>query len=60
MDRLSHMHLHDAAGRKNHLPLGAGELNWREKIALAQAHGARAVVEVKTPAALHDSVKALR
>ena len=60
MERLSHMHLHDAAGRKNHLPLGAGELNWREKIALAQAHGARAVVEVKTPAALRDSVAALR
>ena len=60
MDRLTHMHLHDTAGKKNHLPLGAGELNWREKIALAEAHHARAVVEVKTPAALRDSVATLR
>ena len=60
MDRLAHMHLHDAAGRKNHLPLGAGELNWREKIALAEAHGARAVLEVKTPAALRETVEMLR
>ncbi|MGN1249962.1 MAG: sugar phosphate isomerase/epimerase family protein [Candidatus Spyradocola sp.] len=59
MERLAHMHLHDAAGRKNHLPLGAGDLDWREKIALAEAHGARAVVEVKTPDALRSSVEAL-
>lgn len=59
MDRLTHMHLHDAAGRRNHLPLGEGELDWREKIALAGTHNARAVVEVKTPSALRDSVKRL-
>ena len=59
MDRLTHMHLHDAVGRKNHLPLGEGELDWREKIALAGTHNARAVVEVKTPSALRDSVKRL-
>lgn len=60
MDRLAHMHLHDAAGKKNHLPLGDGELDLQEKISLAQNYNIRAVVEVKTPHALRASAEVLR
>ena len=59
-DRLRHMHLHDCRGGQDHLPLGAGALDWRGALALARARGVRAVVEVKTEAALRASVRALR
>lgn len=59
-DRLRHMHLHDCRGGQDHLPLGAGALDWRDALALARARGVRAVVEVKTEAALRASARALR
>lgn len=59
-DRLRHMHLHDCRGGQDHLPLGAGALDWRGALALARARGVRAVVEVKTEAALRASARALR
>ncbi len=58
-DRLAHVHLHDAVGKRHHLPLGAGELDWRGKITLAAAHRSRVVVEVKTVEALRESVRVL-
>ena len=54
------MHLHDCRGGQDHLPLGAGALDWRGALALARARGVRAVVEVKTEAALRASARAIR
>lgn len=31
LDKLLHMHAHDARGSKNHFPLGTGEINISEK-----------------------------
>ncbi len=57
IDRLTHMHLHDAksAEKRDHLPLGEGELDLDEYLALAEAHNCRVVVEVKTIAGLKKS-----
>ncbi len=46
--RLVHMHLHDARGRKNHLPLGEGEMDIAAILALAQGSVRRIVLETKT------------
>jgi sugar phosphate isomerase/epimerase len=32
IERLYHMHAHDAKDRENHLPLGQGEINLSEKL----------------------------
>ena len=60
IDKLRHMHLHDAKGTKNHLPLGTGERDWRADLKLAAARDCRAVVEVKTAEALRASVEKIR
>ena len=59
-DWLRHFHIHDALGRKNHLPLGTGEIELTGYIALAEKNHCRAVLEVKTAQALRNSVKWLR
>lgn len=58
--RLRHMHVHDARGRKDHLPLGAGDINLKEKLKIAERCGCRCVLEVKTEAALKQSVDYLK
>jgi sugar phosphate isomerase/epimerase len=60
IDRLYHMHVHDANGRKNHLPLGTGEINISEKIFLAREHNCRVVLETKTIEGLKESVEKLK
>lgn len=57
--KLIHMHGHDGLGRKNHLALGDGEINLRERFAWANRRGARMVLETKTIAALRTSVARL-
>lgn len=57
--RLRHMHLHDAAGTRAHLPLGAGEVDIPGELRLAAACGATTVLEVKTLEALSQSQQAL-
>ncbi len=47
-DRLQHIHLHDAAGRKNHLALGTGEIDIEKYINLAKEQNCRVVLETKT------------
>ena len=59
-DRLNHMHLHDARPNQCHMYLGAGELDIPSLVAKAEAAHARAVIEIKTVAALRDSVRYLR
>ena len=59
-DRLRHMHLHDCREGRDHLPLGAGDLDWQKALAHARVRQLRAVVEVKTEAALRASVRAIQ
>ncbi len=59
-ERLIHMHGHDALGRKNHLPLGDGEINLTERFAWANRRNARVVLETKTIEALRTSVARLK
>ncbi len=56
-DRLLHMHVHDATEEgRNHLALGDGELDLAERLATAERHNARCVLETKTIEALRKSV----
>lgn len=56
IDKLTHMHIHDALGKKNHLPLGEGELDIGKYLALAQKQNCTVVLETKTIAGLRKSV----
>ena len=56
-ERLTHFHFHDARGKKNHLPLGTGEIDIRKYHHLAKAHNGRIVLETKTIQGLKQSVK---
>ncbi len=59
-NRLAHFHLHDAQGKKNHLPLGTGEVDVDRYLALAGAHRCRIVLETKTVEGLRQSVAFLQ
>ena len=61
-DRLIHFHIHDGKEEppKNHLALGDGEINLRERLNLAKERNARCVLETKTIEALKKSVKWLK
>lgn len=56
MNRLIHMHVHDAKETSNHLALGDGEIDLYQRLSWARACSARAVLETKTVAALRKSV----
>lgn len=55
--RLVHFHFHDAQGKKNHLPLGTGEIDIPKNLALAESCGGRIVLETKTVSGLRESVQ---
>ena len=59
-DRLHHIHLHDAQGRKNHLALGAGEIDIKKYIDIANEQNCRVVLETKTIDGLKQSVEWLK
>ncbi len=59
-DRLQHIHLHDAEGRKNHLALGTGEMDIEKYLNLAKEQNCRVVLETKTIDGLKQSVKWLK
>ncbi len=59
-DHLSHIHLHDALGRKNHLALGTGEMDIVKYINLAKEQNCRVVLETKTIDGLKQSVEWLK
>ena len=54
---LIHFHIHDGSEKppRNHLALGDGEINLKERLSLAESRGARCVLETKTVAALKQS-----
>ncbi|MDV3428586.1 MAG: sugar phosphate isomerase/epimerase [Bacillota bacterium] len=60
IDKLKHMHIHDAIGKRNHLPLFTGEININEKLNLAEKVESTCVIEVKRSKDLIYSVKELR
>jgi sugar phosphate isomerase/epimerase len=62
IDRLCHMHLHDALPEqhRDHLPLGAGELDIPRYLDLARKHECRVLLETKTVAGLKQSVAWLK
>lgn len=57
--RLVHMHLHDALENKNHLSLGDGDVNIREKLMLAKEWDCNVVLETKTIQGLELSASRL-
>lgn len=59
-DRLHHIHLHDAEGRKNHLALGTGEMDIQKYLGLAKEQNFRVVLETKTIDGLKQSVEWLK
>ncbi len=58
-DRLIHMHLHDGLGKRNHMVLGDGEIDLKDKFALAKECNCRCVLETKTIIGLTKSVERL-
>ena len=69
VDRLAHMHAHDAARAhdasahpacRDHLALGTGEVDAARYLALAAARGCRVVLETKTVAGLRQSAAWVR
>lgn len=59
IDRLNHMHLHDAIGKKDHLPLGKGEIDIDKKLELAKKCKCRVVLETKIIDGLKETVSKL-
>lgn len=60
MNKLIHMHVHDAKGTSNHLALGDGDIDLQQQLDWARRSGARCVLETKTIDALCKSVAWLR
>ncbi len=56
-DFIFHMHLHDACGTRNHLPLGEGDAPIDEMLTLAETLGLSVVLETKTLTGLQQSVQ---
>lgn len=59
LNKLIHMHAHDAQGTKNHLAFGDGEIDLAGKLLLARKSGIRVVLETKTIEALTTTVHLL-
>lgn len=57
IQRLSHLHLHNAIGSKNHLPLDNGDLDIKYWLKLISDKKLTAVIETKTVKALTQSVR---
>ncbi|MBN2221095.1 MAG: sugar phosphate isomerase/epimerase, partial [Vallitaleaceae bacterium] len=59
LDRIKHMHIHDAIGVDHHLALGSGEMPLHKYIGFASNYHLRCVIEAKTMEALSKSVEEL-
>lgn len=60
MNKLIHMHAHDARGTKNHLAFGDGEIDLKQRLSLAENSGSRVVLETKTVEALTRTVEYMK
>ena len=56
-DRLRHFHLHDSIGKNDHRPLGTGEVDVTARLNDIRELNCRCLVEIKTAAALRESVE---
>ncbi len=59
LDKIRHMHIHDAIGEDHHLALGSGEMQLERYIGFAKNYKVRCVIEAKTIEALKVSVQEL-
>ena len=59
LDKITHMHIHDAIGVDHHLALGSGEMALDRYIGFAKNYNVRCVIEAKTIEALTESVRVL-
>lgn len=60
IDEIKHVHLHDAIGKTNHLPLGEGELDFPEILSIVDCSIKSIIFETKTVAGLKKSVNYYR
>ncbi|WP_304944006.1 sugar phosphate isomerase/epimerase family protein [Vallitalea guaymasensis] len=60
IDKLCHLHIHDAIGKRNHLPLFNGEIDIHKVLELARKRKCTSVIETKTVAGLKQSVGELK
>ncbi len=60
MDKLKHMHIHDAIGKNNHLPVYSGEIDIDNRLSLARDNGYSCVIEVKTLDGLKESIRRIK
>lgn len=56
-ERIAHFHIHDAGASGDHLPLGTGDIDLNEMLAMAHDLNARCVLETKTAESLEKSVQ---
>lgn len=54
--KLYHFHIHDSLGNKDHMTLGTGEVDLAHRLALADKHNCRCVIEIKIVDSLRKSV----
>lgn len=59
IDKLGHMHFHDALDKMDHLPLFEGDIDIVERIKIAEEYGCCCVIETKTVDGLSKSVERL-
>lgn len=57
---LTHIHLHDASDKKDHMTLSTGKVDIKKYIELAKKHNCTVVLETKTIDALRKSVEWLK
>lgn len=55
-NKLKHFHIHDGINKSNHLALGTGEIDLKQRLHITDKHNCRCVVETKTIDALKQSV----
>lgn len=55
-DKLCHFHIHDSLQNQDHMTLGTGEVDLKQRLGIAQKQNCRCVVETKTVTALKKSV----
>lgn len=60
LNKLEHMHIHDAKEQRCHLELYSGDMNIDDKLELARNKGITSVIETKTVDSLKISVSELR
>lgn len=54
--RLQHFHIHDGSNKSDHLTLGTGGIDLKQRLKIAEKHNCRCVIETKTVDALKKSV----